>query len=253
MQLFEQLPNMLFFDDLMFVHAGIPRDTDIKEQLKDLSSLNDPDLRFQMLWSDPSTADFIPDDLQAQNARFPFGKLQFETFMARLGCSMMVRGHEKIDAGFKTIYGDVASLLSLFSAGGADNDDLPADSSYRTRDADGRDDPARERHRAGHAVADRLPALQRPQAQPLLRVAARDRAQGRVMWTVYVVRCADDTLYCGITNDLAGRLAPTRRARAPSTRAAAGRSRSCSRDARARNRGHCDSSTPSSRCPASRS
>ena len=27
------------------------------------------------------------------------------------------------------------------------------------------------------------------------------------MWTVYLVRCADDTLYCGITNDLAARLA----------------------------------------------
>lgn len=27
------------------------------------------------------------------------------------------------------------------------------------------------------------------------------------MWTVYVVRCADDSLYCGITNDLPGRLA----------------------------------------------
>lgn len=27
------------------------------------------------------------------------------------------------------------------------------------------------------------------------------------MWTVYLVRCADDTLYCGITNDLPGRLA----------------------------------------------
>ena len=27
------------------------------------------------------------------------------------------------------------------------------------------------------------------------------------MWTVYVVRCADDTLYCGITNDLPARLA----------------------------------------------
>jgi uncharacterized tellurite resistance protein B-like protein len=132
MQMFEQLPNMLFFDDLMFVHAGIPRDTDIKARLKDMSSLNDPELRFQMLWSDPSTADHIPDDLQAQNARFPFGKRQFEAFMARLGCSMMVRGHEKIDAGFKTMYGDVASLLSLFSSGGADNFDLPADSSYRT-------------------------------------------------------------------------------------------------------------------------
>ena len=27
------------------------------------------------------------------------------------------------------------------------------------------------------------------------------------MWVVYIVRCADDTLYCGITNDLEARLA----------------------------------------------
>ena len=132
MRMFEELPNMLFFDDVMFVHAGIPRDVDIKNKLKDFASLEDPELRFQMLWSDPSTADYIPDDLQAQNARFPFGKKQFEAFMARLGCSMMVRGHEKVDAGFKTMYGDVASLLSLFSAGGAENFDLPQDSSYRS-------------------------------------------------------------------------------------------------------------------------
>ena len=132
MKMFEEMPNMLFFDDLMFVHAGIPRDTDIKTKLPDMAGLNDPDIRFQMLWSDPSTADFIPDDLQAQNARFPFGKKQFEAFMARFGCSMLVRGHEKVDAGFKTMYGDVASLLSLFSAGGAENFDLPIDSSYRS-------------------------------------------------------------------------------------------------------------------------
>jgi hypothetical protein len=132
MRMFEELPNMLFFDDLMFVHAGIPRDSDLREKLVDMSSLNDPDLRFQMLWSDPSTADFIPEDLQAQNARFPFGRKQFESFMARLGCSMMVRGHEKIDAGFKPIYGDAVSLLSMFSAGGSDNEDLPQESSYRT-------------------------------------------------------------------------------------------------------------------------
>ncbi len=132
MRMFEELPNMLFFDDLMFVHAGIPRDADIKSRVTDFASLEDPELRFQMLWSDPSTADHIPDDLQAQNARFPFGKKQFEAFMARLGCSMMVRGHEKIDSGFKTMYGDVSSLLSLFSAGGAENFDLPPDSSYRS-------------------------------------------------------------------------------------------------------------------------
>ena len=132
MKMFEEMPNMLFFDDLMFVHAGIPRDSDIKAKVPDMAGLNDPDIRFQMLWSDPSTADFIPDDLQQQNARFPFGKKQFEAFMARLGCSMMVRGHEKVDSGFKTMYGDVASLLSLFSAGGAENHDLPPDSSYRS-------------------------------------------------------------------------------------------------------------------------
>src|SRR5262245_36770240 len=132
MKMFEEMPNMLFFDDLMFVHAGIPRDTDIKSKLTDMAGLNDPDLRFQMLWSDPSTADFIPDELQQQNARFPFGKKQFEAFMARLGCSMMFRGHEKVDSGFKTMYGEVASLATLFSAGGADNHDLPPESSYRS-------------------------------------------------------------------------------------------------------------------------
>jgi hypothetical protein len=130
MKMFEELPNMLFFDDVMFVHAGIPRDADIAK-ITDFAALNDPDLRFQMLWSDPSTADFIPTDLQAQNARFPFGRLQFEAFMQKLGCSILVRGHEKVDAGFRPMYGEQASLITLFSAGGADNNDLPEESSYR--------------------------------------------------------------------------------------------------------------------------
>ena len=117
----------------MFVHAGIPRDQAIDDRFSDLASLNDPELRFQMLWSDPSSADYIPDDLQAQNARFPFGRLQFEKFMNRLGCAMLVRGHEKIDEGFREVYpGNPITLLNLFSAGGADNDDLPESSSYRT-------------------------------------------------------------------------------------------------------------------------
>jgi hypothetical protein len=133
MKLFEAMPNMLLFDRMLFVHAGIPRDVTIADKYRDLSSLNDPDLRFQMLWSDPSTADFIPDDLQEQNARFPFGRLQFDRFMARLGCTMMVRGHEKIDEGFRDVYpGNPILLFNLFSAGGADNDDLPETSSYRT-------------------------------------------------------------------------------------------------------------------------
>ncbi len=133
MNMFESMPNMLLFDRLLFVHAGIPRDKDIAEKYTDLSSLNHPDLRFQMLWSDPSTADYIPDELQEQNARFPFGRLQFEKFMSRLGCTMMVRGHEKVDEGFRDVYPDnPILLLNLFSAGGHDNADLPENSSYRS-------------------------------------------------------------------------------------------------------------------------
>ena len=77
-KLFEEMPNMLFFDELMFVHGGIPRDVDIKAKLARPVGLNDPDIRFQMMWSDPSTADVIPAELQEQSARFPFGKLQFQ-------------------------------------------------------------------------------------------------------------------------------------------------------------------------------
>ncbi|WP_394837182.1 serine/threonine protein phosphatase [Pendulispora rubella] len=132
-RLFEQLPNTLLFDRFFFVHGGIPRDRLIKERWRDLSTLNDPDLRFQMMWSDPSRVDVVPADLQEKSARFPFGKLQLRAFLQRMGCHTLVRGHEKVNSGFERTYDDEhAQLFTLFSAGGRDNNDLPVDSSYRT-------------------------------------------------------------------------------------------------------------------------
>jgi hypothetical protein len=131
-ELFEAMPNMLLFDKLLFVHAGIPRDDTLGMKWLGLSSLNDPEMRFQMLWSDPSDADYIPAQLQGSNARFPFGRLQFKKFMSQLGCTTMIRGHERVKEGFRTIYDDgEVMLLNLFSAGGATNNDLPVDSNYR--------------------------------------------------------------------------------------------------------------------------
>ena len=99
---------------------------------KSMRVYNDPDVRFQMLWSDPSEADHVPDDLQQSTARFPFGRKQFHSFMQRLGLTTMVRGHERVVQGFKVVYDDPeARLLSLFSAGGATNADLPEKSNYR--------------------------------------------------------------------------------------------------------------------------
>jgi hypothetical protein len=132
LKFFEQMPNSLLYDNLMFVHGGIPRDQLQRERWRDLSSLNDPEVRFQMLWSDPSRADMVPDDLQASSARFSFGRLQFRNFMSRIGCALLVRGHEKVNAGFKDHYPrDDIRLLTVFSAGGVANADLPDDSNYR--------------------------------------------------------------------------------------------------------------------------
>ncbi len=131
MQLFDAMPNMLLFDQFLFVHAGIPRDNIIAERWRDLSTLNDPDIRFQMMWSDPSEAEFVPPELQ-ESSRFAFGRRQFRNFMARLGTTTMVRGHEKIDEGFRKVYDDgTIMLINLFSAGGITNSDLPPTSSYR--------------------------------------------------------------------------------------------------------------------------
>jgi hypothetical protein len=132
MKLFEALPNMLALGDILFVHGGLPRADTLRERWQGLATLNDPDIRFQMMWSDPSEADVVPLDLQKANARFPFGRRQFHEFMGRIGCKTMVRGHERVAEGFRKVYDDPEGiLLTLFSAGGANNDDLPFDSSFR--------------------------------------------------------------------------------------------------------------------------
>jgi len=86
-----------------------------------------------MMWSDPSKADVIPADLQDKSSRFAFGRLQFKAFLQRIGARMLIRGHEKVNEGFHVSYdGPEGKLITLFSSGGRDNDDLPADSSYRS-------------------------------------------------------------------------------------------------------------------------
>jgi hypothetical protein len=132
LRFFETMPNMLLYDNLLFVHGGIPRDDLLEQRYHGLWSLNDSDMRFQMLWSDPSRAEVVPRELQAASARFAFGRQQFRAFMQRIGCMLMVRGHEKVNAGFRDHYPrDDIKLLTLFSAGGVANDDLPEDSNYR--------------------------------------------------------------------------------------------------------------------------
>ena len=132
-QLFDALPTSFLFEKFLFVHGGIPKDHTIKEKFHDLSALNDWDVRFQMMWSDPSSADVIPAALQDQSSRFPFGRLQAQAFLQRIGCHTIFRGHEKVEEGFRVVYDQPQlTLFTVFSSGGMDNHDLPLDSSYRS-------------------------------------------------------------------------------------------------------------------------
>ncbi len=130
--LFEHMPTHFLYERTLFVHAGIPREDTFAERYRDYSSFNDDDIRFQMMWSDPAQTDHIPVEVQRMDPRFSFGRAQLKAFMERTNLHSLVRGHEKIDRGFE-ISMDLGEhmLLNLFSAGGADNADLPYDSSYR--------------------------------------------------------------------------------------------------------------------------
>jgi hypothetical protein len=133
MRLFDALPNVLLFERFLFVHGGIPRDSLVKERYRDLSSLNDPDRASRCCGGDPSLADVIPRPCRTSPRGSRSGRLQALAFLQRLGCHTLVRGHEKVNEGFRRVYDDDHQLvISLFSAGGEHNDDLPADSSYRS-------------------------------------------------------------------------------------------------------------------------
>jgi hypothetical protein len=131
-ELFNALPHALLFGRILFTHGGIPADGVVENANRDLSSLNEHKTAFQMRWSDPSGADVIPRKLQSETYRFGFGRLQAQAFLQQLGCHTLIRGHEKIEQGFQRKFEDPhLQLITLFSAGGADNEDLPENSSYR--------------------------------------------------------------------------------------------------------------------------
>jgi hypothetical protein len=130
--LFAHLPSTLIFGRTLFTHGGIPRDETLRKHYQDVSSLNEWAIRYEMMWSDPSSLEVVAPELQAQSARFSFGRRQFRRFMANLGAHTLVRGHQRVNEGFRdTVYEDDLRLLTVFSAGGTKNRDLPDRCDYR--------------------------------------------------------------------------------------------------------------------------
>ncbi len=130
--LFQSLPNLLLFGRILLAHGGIPRDVSIRSFVKDLSGLNHESVRFEMMWSDPSIADVIPRALQEATHRFGFGRLQALSFLRQLGCHTLIRGHDRVKSGIQILpCGGEGRIVTVFSAGGSSNLDLPPSSDYR--------------------------------------------------------------------------------------------------------------------------
>ncbi len=133
--LFDALPTALIFDQILFVHGGVPKDKTMREHFTDLSSLNAQPVRLDMMWGDPSDTEVVPEELQERATRFSFGRHQSKAFLERIGCHTMIRGHEKLNDGYGVTYQDDDQVVvTIFSAGGSLNEDLPLNSSYRRVD-----------------------------------------------------------------------------------------------------------------------
>ena len=145
--LFEQMPTSFLFERTLFVHGGIPRDDTFAERYRDLVEPQRSDMRFQMMWSDP-----VADRRRAGRAAAQEPALHVRPRPVRSVHAAHRAAHDdprprarSID-GFEVIY-DLGErmLLNLFSAGGADNDDLPERRVVPHGDADGAHDPGRAR------------------------------------------------------------------------------------------------------------
>lgn len=130
-ELFDSLGSIVLIDRVVVTHAGVPRQT-VVGRWQDLSSLNDPAVRLEMCWSDPVMLAEVSEAMQASTQRFAFGMDQLAAFLDVLGARVLIRGHEKVPAGFRPDWDDGwYRMYTIFSAGGRDNHDLPEAVAYR--------------------------------------------------------------------------------------------------------------------------
>lgn len=76
------------------------------------------DILYSMIWGDPVE---VERRMQGGEARFEFGKSQFESFADKNKIDMLIRGHQPTAYGFESFFN--GRLFTVFSSGGADNKD----------------------------------------------------------------------------------------------------------------------------------
>ena len=120
---FDKLPAILILNNgIILVHAGIPRPGKKEargyEYLKDLNSLNDPEIIEEMLWSRPEDKEDVI--ITYNSPSFLFAEKQFNEFMDKIEGKWLIRSHDPFLEGFRSFF--KGRLISIFSTGGKDNE-----------------------------------------------------------------------------------------------------------------------------------
>lgn len=114
-------------EKILYVHGGIPR----KDYIRLL--LDAPECRGGFIWSDPELEK--EEVVDAPGKRFSFARRQFHDFMEHHGFSLLIRGHEWRKDGFdlhEEVKDSMHRMLTIFSCGGAFQDQEKSDSHYKS-------------------------------------------------------------------------------------------------------------------------
>ncbi len=102
---------------LFCCHGGVPEDLQSINRLQTIdrsSRVFSNTIAFQLLWNDPREADFEFGPSERGEPAKTFGRHAFDTFCKELGVRMMIRGHEVVPEGVRSMFN--GRLLSVFSA-----------------------------------------------------------------------------------------------------------------------------------------
>lgn len=114
-------------EKILYVHGGIPR----KDYIR--LPLDSPECRGGFIWSDPELEK--EEVVDAPGKRFSFARKQFYDFMEHHSFTLLIRGHEWRKDGFdlhEEVKDSMHRMITIFSCGGAFQDQNKSDSHYKS-------------------------------------------------------------------------------------------------------------------------
>ena len=119
-EIFDYLPIAAVVNGSIFcVHGGLSPELESLEQIRELKRPLNPDksvLVSDLLWGDPTKRVEKFEDNTDRGHGYFFGEEAVKEFLQKMGLSMVCRGHEVMEKGFKIHFPETAPVATVFSA-----------------------------------------------------------------------------------------------------------------------------------------